>query len=66
MNKNVIKFPVWVIVNWESYKEKGLANSIFLEKGGLPTPLPKTLGVYTSPEYAQQMYVHLAADYNHM
>jgi hypothetical protein len=56
MNKNVIDFPVWVIVNWESYKEKGLANTIFLEKGGPPTPLPKTLGVYTTQEYARQMY----------
>ena len=56
MNKNVIDFPVWVIVNWESYKEKGLADSTFLEKGGPPTPLPKTLGVYTTQEYARQMY----------
>jgi len=56
MNANIIDFPVWVIVNWDSYQDKGFPYSILLEKGGSPSPLPKTLGVYTTQENARNMH----------
>jgi hypothetical protein len=56
VSTNIIVFPVWVIVNLKSHANDGFPHSILLEKGGPRTTLPKTLGVYTTPELARQMF----------
>lgn len=56
VSKSIIDFPVWVIVNLESHATDGFPHSILMEKGGPLTPIPKTLGVYTTPDLARQMH----------